>query len=101
MSLRLLVFDTRITTDLQLDHHSLHTLETLSIEGGGGTSFVPFFRYLADSPDDPVDLCVYLTDGYGEFPGKPPEMPVLWVIVGGGIESRRIPFGEVARLASA
>lgn len=69
--------------------------------GGGGTSFVPFFRYLADSPDDPVDLCVYLTDGYGEFPGKPPEMPVLWVIVGGGIESRRIPFGEVARLASA
>ena len=69
--------------------------------GGGGTSFIPFFNQVAALKDDPVDLCVYLTDGYGDFPATPPEMPVLWVIVGGGIESRRIPFGEVARLASA
>ena len=69
--------------------------------GGGGTSFIPFFNQVAALNDDPVDLCVYLTDGYGDFPATPPEMPVLWVIVGGGIESGRIPFGDTARLADA
>lgn len=45
-------------------------------------------------------MCIYFTDGYGSFPKTPPETPVLWVVVPGGLESIRFPFGEVARMQS-
>jgi predicted metal-dependent peptidase len=70
-------------------------------EGGGGTTFVPFFEWLAEHPSERAHierLAVYLTDGYGEFPEEPPEEPVLWVVTGDGLESDGFPFGEVARL---
>ncbi|HCK80517.1 MAG TPA: VWA-like domain-containing protein [Candidatus Competibacter denitrificans] len=69
--------------------------------GGGGTSFRPFF---AASEQDAAPrlgerLAVYLTDGYGDFPNRAPEGPVLWVVAPGGLASESFPFGEVARLA--
>lgn len=49
-------------------------------EGGGGTSFVPFFEKISDSFDGlTTAVCVYLTDGYGEFPNSPPQLPIKWV----------------------
>jgi predicted metal-dependent peptidase len=70
-------------------------------KGGGGTSFVPFFEKVATSWDGiGTALCVYLTDGYGNFPGETPELPVLWVVTPGGLESHKFPFGEVVRLLS-
>ena len=71
--------------------------------GGGGTSFVPFFGWLAANPPDQgcaERLAVYLTDGYGDFPEAVPDEEVLWVVVPGGLTSREFPFGEVARLGS-
>jgi len=46
-------------------------------------------------------LCIYFTDGYGSFPQKPPESPVLWVVMPGGLESTGFPFGDVARMVSS
>jgi predicted metal-dependent peptidase len=69
-----------------------------SVEGGGGTDFSVFFERLeADYDPFTPSICVYLTDGYGDFPEKPPEIPVLWVVTKEGYED--YPFGEVARLA--
>ncbi len=37
--------------------------------GGGGTSFVPFFDKVSENWDwQSTGVCVYLTDGYGNFP---------------------------------
>ena len=69
--------------------------------GGGGTSFVPFFEKVnAERDGSGHGLCVYLTDGYGTFPPKLPEMPVLWVVTPGGLDLEGFPFGETVRLLS-
>lgn len=68
-------------------------------QGGGGTDFKPFFAHLEQqSPENSV--AVYLTDGYGDFPAQAPNVPVLWVVTAGGLESQMFPFGEVARLVT-
>jgi predicted metal-dependent peptidase len=68
-------------------------------EGGGGTSFVPFFQAIkADQQEQLSSLCIYLTDGYGDFPKSAPTAPTLWVVIAGGLESADFPFGEVARI---
>jgi len=70
-------------------------------QGGGGTSFVPFFEKVAASWDGQIQsVCIYLTDGYGTFPVKVPELPVLWVVTPGGLTLEEFPFGEAVRLLS-
>ncbi|MUG98517.1 hypothetical protein F7734_41980 [Scytonema sp. UIC 10036] len=70
-------------------------------KGGGGTSFVPFFeKVIAGWDKQTQGVCVYLTDGYGDFPDKPPELPVLWVVTPGGLALEGFPFGEAVRLLS-
>ena len=66
-------------------------------EGGGGTDFRPFFDALRDQ-DCENAVAVYLTDGYGEFPETVPDLPVLWIVTPGGLESERFPFGEAVRM---
>jgi predicted metal-dependent peptidase len=71
-------------------------------QGGGGTSFVPFFDKVAERWDGHAQaVCVYLTDGYGYFPEEAPELPVLWVVTPGGMSLEQFPFGESVRLLSA
>lgn len=68
-------------------------------EGGGGTDFRPFFKAAMEAwSGDQEAICVYLTDGYGDFPEEAPQLPVLWVIVPGGLPSEEIPYGEICRL---
>lgn len=69
-----------------------------SVKGGGGTSFIDFFEAVKKCDSGEDTLCIYLTDGYGEFPPDP-NYPVLWVVTPGGIADERFPFGEVARLS--
>jgi len=59
-----------------LDNNALEFL------GGGGTSFVPVFNYLADQ--EPPNALVYLTDGYGDAPENAPSYPVLWALTPDG-----------------
>ncbi|HEY4384210.1 MAG TPA: VWA-like domain-containing protein [Ktedonobacteraceae bacterium] len=68
-------------------------------QGGGGTDFRPFFDAVeATLADSFHGVCIYLTDGYGTFPGVPPSLPVLWVLSPGGVSIERVPFGEAVRL---
>jgi predicted metal-dependent peptidase len=69
------------------------------ILGGGGTSFVPFFNKVNQQAfHGRQPICIYFTDGFGEFPAIEPEASVLWVVVTEGLESTGFPFGNVARL---
>lgn len=68
-------------------------------QGGGGTSFVAFFDRVAQSWDEHTQsVCIYLTDGYGEFPVHPPSIPTLWVVTPEGLDVTKFPFGEAVRL---
>jgi predicted metal-dependent peptidase len=68
-------------------------------QGGGGTSFVPFFDRVNETWDGHTQaICIYLTDGYGEFPTHIPSLPTLWVVTPGGLDLARFPFGEAVRL---
>ena len=68
-------------------------------EGGGGTSFVPFFDRVAATYDEHTQaVCIYLTDGFGEFPAAMPVLPTLWVVTPGGLDVSQFPFGEAIRL---
>jgi predicted metal-dependent peptidase len=70
-------------------------------QGGGGTSFIPFFQKVDERWDRLTQgVCIYLTDGYGDFPDKLPKLPVLWVVTPGGLNLSGFPFGEAVRLLS-
>ena len=70
-------------------------------QGGGGTSFIPFFDRIAELWDGQTSsVCIYLTDGYGDFPAYPPTIPTLWVVSPGGLATEAFPFGEVVRLVN-
>lgn len=67
--------------------------------GGGGTSFVPFFERVAATYDEHMQaVCIYLTDGFGEFPAATSVLPTLWVVTPGGLDVSQFPFGEAVRL---
>lgn len=58
--------------------------------GGGGTSFIPPFKYLEKKGIRPM-FAIYITDMYGSFPDTPPDYPVIWVSFTADIEA---PFGK-------
>ena len=62
--------------------------------GGGGTSFTPVFDEMQKLGLDNVDALVYLTDGYGTFPKKPPEYVTIWGNISAP-NSVKYPFGDV------
>jgi len=69
--------------------------------GGGGTSFVPFFLKVDEEHDEYEEgVCIYLTDGYGDFP-EGFKLPTLWVVTTNGLDNDLFPFGSVTRLNSS
>jgi predicted metal-dependent peptidase len=56
--------------------------------GGGGTSFIPPFEWMARRDCAP-DLLVYFTDAEGAFPAGRPDYPVLWLVKG----KAKVPWG--------
>jgi predicted metal-dependent peptidase len=69
------------------------------VKGGGGTDFRPFFaRIPSYRPPWQPSVAIYLTDGYGTFPERAPNCPVLWVVTAGGRPLEQFPFGRAVRL---
>jgi predicted metal-dependent peptidase len=68
------------------------------IPGGGGTSFLPVFKYIDDNDLRP-DVLIYLTDGEGTFPKREPDYPVIW----GDISNGKVtyPFGTVVAIPTS
>ncbi len=104
--LRYMEVDTSITKDLRLSRERTRSLSVLGVKGmfpeqkvqisgRGGTSFVHPFKRLEAEKANPKVL-IYLTDGYGDFPEKPPGYKVFWVL-NHRDTSVNPPFGEVAR----
>ncbi len=88
--LRLIVCDSVIHQTLTLDQLG-PWLAARRAKGGGGTSHLPVFKWIAEQRLD-VDVFVGLTDLYSVFPARKPAFPVLWVVPAkhGGA-----PFGRV------
>jgi predicted metal-dependent peptidase len=61
--------------------------------GGGGTSFVPVFDWIARHGPQP-DALIYFTDAEGEFPEIAPTYPVVWLVKG----KQPVPFGRRIQL---
>lgn len=73
-------------------------IEHMKMSGGGGTSFDPPFKWLADERVEDVDVVVYLTDGYGGVKASSdPGVPTLWVTPEENGDFHP-PFGEVITL---
>lgn len=54
------------------------TPECFPLHGGGGTDFRTVFRYLAEYGTD-AQLLIYATDGFGQYPEREPDIPVIWL----------------------
>ena len=77
--------------------------EVPTLKGGGGTSFVPFFKYLEKNSNNFMGaqkVSIYLTDGYEEFPDFVPSDPVMWLVSADGEKTSKFPFGEVVRIST-
>jgi len=77
--------------------------EVPTLKGGGGTSFIPFFKYLENNNNNIMGahkVSIYLTDGYEEFPNFVPRDPVMWLVSADGEETSKFPFGEVIRIST-
>lgn len=64
-----------------------------NIKGGGGTSFVPVFDWIARQGRQP-DLLLYFTDAIGDFPKQEPNFPTLWLVKG----KAPVPWGQRIQL---
>jgi predicted metal-dependent peptidase len=69
----------------------------MEIHGRGGTDFRPVFAHLARSGTIHPTGLLYLTDGQGTFPDRPPAYPVLWILPA----PSPVPFGERVILPGA
>jgi len=65
------------------------------IPGGGGTDFMPVFKYIEDNDLHP-DVLLYLTDGDGRFPKHEPDYPVIWGDISGA--PQKYPFGSIVHV---
>ncbi|HLL29013.1 MAG TPA: VWA-like domain-containing protein [Xanthobacteraceae bacterium] len=78
------------------DPSDLNSVRCKGAPGGGGTDFRPVFDEIAERGLEPEAL-VFLTDGMGSFPDKPPAYPVIW---GNIYPSSKYPFGDVVDVPS-
>lgn len=63
------------------------------MEGGGGTSFNPPFVWVEEEDIRP-DILVYFTDGYGDWPDRQPDYPVVWIMTTDVVP----PWGEYVKV---
>ncbi len=89
-------------TVIQFDHRLQYVdtfknsdlYESVSLHGGGGTSYEPVRKFVDDLEERPEGLIIF-TDLYAKQmqPLKDPTIPVFWVAVNTPVT--RIPFGEL------
>ena len=54
------------------------------VTGGGGTDFRPVFSYVDEHSELDPNLLIFFTDGYGDYPERPPPYPVMWLLTSDG-----------------
>jgi len=83
-TLRLIQCDMEINEDVIFDMDRPFIPDKFSLKGGGGTDFRPVFELISEG-QDPPEVVLYLTDGYGTAPKKEPGYPVIWGVIEGGV----------------
>ena len=83
--------DMRITDVQVFDNDTPLTNAEFTFSGGGGTSFIPPFNYVANQMTEQPNALIYLTDGFGDAPKTEPPYPVLWCLAPGG--TKPAPWG--------
>jgi predicted metal-dependent peptidase len=81
--------------DICTDVQDVRNMIYRGVPGGGGTIFMPVFKYIEDNDLRP-DVLLYLTDGDGTFPPHEPDYPVIWGDISG--EKEKYPFGTVVHI---
>ena len=87
--LLLLQADTKVHKEQMLTVDDLNTGK-FQIVGRGGTDFV---QPLARAAELGAEAVIYMTDGDGACPPKPPTFPVHWCLIGANKETK-MPFGK-------
>lgn len=91
-----------IGCDAHVDEDDVHVVSNMDeldqtrlkgLGGGGGTSFVPVFDYVAEHDLRPECL-IYCTDMMGRFPADKPAYDVIWCAT----TDHTAPFGEHVRI---
>ncbi|MEW6710793.1 MAG: VWA-like domain-containing protein, partial [Candidatus Riflebacteria bacterium] len=67
-------------------------IREMKVKGGGGTSHLPVFDYIARKHIEP-DLFIGITDLESFFPEKRPAFPVLWLVPYG--VTKKAPWGRI------
>lgn len=78
-----------------------YELDSVKIYGRGGTSFIPPFDWLhkfVEKGNQMPDALIYMTDGFGDFPKDPPELPCLWIVPENA--NKKFPFGELISIST-
>jgi predicted metal-dependent peptidase len=95
VTLQVIFFDTRATEPVEITEDT--DIKKLKVDMGGGTDYKPFFAKVEQRDLDPVCIIV-LTDGYCDsFPAKPPEVPVLWILINKN-PNFNPPYGDVIHM---
>jgi len=89
--------DAEVQDVYPVQNGGIQQIAKIKMKGGGGTDFRPVFKYIDENIRN-CKILIYLTDGYGDFPGQPPRYHTIWVVSKDGLESERFPFGTVLRL---
>lgn len=77
--------------EIETPEELLEITRAEGVPGRGGTSFIPPFEYLAKM-DDPPEIHIYMTDGYGPFPREEQGVGhTIWLINNKQVTP---PFGD-------
>ena len=81
------------------DEYADTPLEVGSVEvvGRGGTDFRPVFNEL-EKLNQPPAMLLFATDGYGSFPQRAPNIPVIWLLTANARSTEKFPFGLTVKI---
>ena len=89
-----LMVDAKVQKAVEVIPSNYDELKKLDMEGGGGTSFRPAFKWVEDNCQKDPDTFVYFSDLYGDFPPDP-GYKVFWVTES---DDKDVPFGTLLKL---
>ena len=87
--------DKKITSQEEFDEY----LETMEVKGFGGTDFRPVFRYVDQLIEQHeftnLKGLIYFTDGFGEFPERPPDYRTAFVYLNDEYANPDVPHWAI------
>jgi len=89
--------DAAVQQKYLLEKTTVKRFLNMKVKGRGGTDFTKVFE---DLHNKRPNFLIYFTDGYGTYPSRKPNFPVMWVLTAVSIDPKHIPFGRVTRIWS-